>query len=163
SSSPSYTAPSNANSFNITAGTATKLVFTNQPASGVSIQATGTGNFAAAVAVEDVNSNIETADGASTVTLGINNNPGSGVLTCSSSASIMVLDCIWNVETAGTATTVTLRIGDNPGSRALTCSSIGVFTVTASSGVAAFSGCAITKAGSGYTLTAASSPSSTPP
>src|SRR5207244_4679198 len=71
SSSPSRTAPSNANSFNITAGTATKLVFTNQPASGATIQATGTGSFPASVAVEDTNGNVETADSTTTVTLAI--------------------------------------------------------------------------------------------
>ncbi|TMB90902.1 MAG: hypothetical protein E6J45_07880 [Chloroflexi bacterium] len=125
SSSPPHTAPSNANSFNITPGTATKLVFTNQPAAGASIQATGTGSFAASVAVEDTNGNVETADNATTVTLAIGTNPGSGVLTCANAG------------------------GTGP--------------VAVSSGVAGFTGCAISKTGTGYTLTASSSPSRTAP
>src|SRR5207248_6464260 len=47
---------------------------------------------------------------------------------------------------------VTLAIGTNPASGALS----GTATVAASSGVATFSGLSIDKAGTGYTLTAAS-------
>ncbi len=50
---------------------------------------------------------------------------------------------------------VTLAIDNNPGHGTLTCQ--GGLTATAASGVAMFTGCAITKAGSGYTLTASSS------
>jgi len=123
SSSPVLTPPANANAFNITAGTATKLVFTTQPTVGQNIEATGTGSFAASVAVQDVNGNTQTLN-TSSITLAIGTNPSTGVLTCT-----------------------------NPGG----------LTVTASAGVANFTGCAITKAGNGYTLAASSSPVLTPP
>ena len=116
SSNPARTAPTNANAFNITAGTATALTFTTQPTSGQNIQATGTGTFNASVAVQDANGNTETGDNATTVTLAIGSNPSLGVLTC----------------TGG----------------------LGPKTVTA--GVANFTGCAITKTGTGYLLTATS-------
>jgi hypothetical protein len=103
-----------------------KLAFTAQPASGASIQATGTGSFDVSVAVQDVNGHTATNDNTDTVTLATDNNPVGGVLTCA-----------------------------NSGGR----------TVTVASGVADFTGCAITKAGTGYTLTAssASSPSLSAP
>jgi hypothetical protein len=52
--------------------------------------------------------------------------------------------------------TVTLAIasGQNPGNGTLSCT--GGLTATVSAGVASFTGCAITKAGTGYQLTAAS-------
>ncbi len=124
-SSPSRTAPSNANSFNITAGSASNLAFTAQPASGQNIQATGTGSFAVSVAVQDANGNTVTSDNSTAVTLAIGTNPGGGTLTCTNTG--------------------------------------GLGPVTASGGVASFTGCAITKSGSGYTLTATSSPSRTAP
>ena len=122
-SNPARTAPTNANAFNITAGTATALTFTTQPTVNQNIQATGTGTFNASVAVQDANGNTETGDNATTVTLAINNNPSGGVLTC----------------TGG----------------------LGPQTVTA--GVANFTGCAITKVGTGYTLKASSNPAHTAP
>lgn len=96
----------------------TQLVFTTQPASGANIQATGTGTFSVAVAIEDANGVKATKDNSDHVTLAIDpaNDPGSGTLTCT-----------------------------------------GGLTATVSSGVASFSGCAITKAGNGYKLTASSS------
>ena len=111
----SLTAPANANSFNITAGTATQLAFTTQPSSGQNIQVTG--SFSVSVAVQD-------SDG--------------------------------NTVTSGTGSTdsVTLAIGANPGGGVLSCTNSGGLTVTASAGVASFTACAITKAGTGYALTA---------
>jgi hypothetical protein len=120
STSPSLAAPANAHSFIIAAGPSVKLAFTTQPSSGQDIQATGTGSFPVAVAVED-------ADG--------------------------------NVVTGDSGTSITLSLGTNPGGGTLSCTNAGGLTVTDVSGVASFTGCAITKAGTGYTLTAASAPS----
>jgi trimeric autotransporter adhesin len=105
-------------------GAATKLAFTTQPSSGANVQATGTGTFAPAVAVEDTYGNVESGD---------------------------------------SSTTVTLAIGTNPSSGTLSCTNTGGLTVTVAAGTASFSGCAITKTGIGYTLTATSSPSHTAP
>ena len=104
-------------SFHAATSTLTQLVFTGQPNSGVNIQATGTGSFAVAVAIEDANGNKATHDNTDAVTLAIasGHNPGSGTLSCT-----------------------------------------GGLTATVSSGVASFTGCAITKAGNGYQLTASS-------
>jgi trimeric autotransporter adhesin len=123
-SSTSLTAPANANAFNITAGTATRLAFTTQPSAGQNIQAAGTGSFPVAVAVQDANGNVETADSGTVVTLALGTNPGGGVLSCTNAGDL---------------------------------------TVTDVSGVASFTGCAITKTGTGYKLTASSSPSFTAP
>ena len=94
------------------AGAASQLVFTNQPAAGQTIQATGTGSFAISVAVEDAIGNVVTSN-VSNVVLAINNNPSSGALSCT-----------------------------------------GGLAQAASNGIASFTGCAITKAGTGYTLKA---------
>ena len=98
--------------FNVTAGTASKLVFSIEPPS-----STATGSaFTSVVSEEDTNSNVISSDSATTVTLSIAANPAAGTLTCT-----------------------------NPGGA----------TATVSSGVASFT-CSINKAGSGYTLAAAS-------
>jgi hypothetical protein len=84
-SSPVLTPPVNANSFNITAGVASKLVFTTQPVGGVIV---GT-NFATQpkASVEDANSNVVTSDIGS-VTLSIatyvagNGGSTQGTLAC---------------------------------------------------------------------------------
>ena len=70
--------------------------------------------------------------------------------------SVAVQDAKGNTAANDNSDTVTLAIatGDNPGSGTLTCA--GGLTATASSGVASFTGCAITKAGNGYELTASS-------
>jgi hypothetical protein len=104
-------------SFNGTTNALTRLVFTNQPSSGLNIQATGTGSFNVSVTIEDANGNAAGHDNSDTVTLAIasGHNPGSGTLICT-----------------------------------------GGLTATASSGVASFTGCAISKVGSGYQLTATS-------
>jgi hypothetical protein len=230
SSSPSRTAPSNANAFNITAGTATQLVYLQQPTNTV---AGSTITPSVTVQVEDANGNVEVGDTTTTVTLAIGTNPGGGTLsgtatqtassgvatfndlsinktgtgytlnatsnpahgttasslfniavgaatqlaftvqpvananiqatgTSTFSASVAVEDANGNVETGDTTTAVTLAIGTNPSSGALTCTG-GLGPTTVSSGVASFTGCAITKTGTGYKLTASSSPSRTAP
>ena len=71
--------------------------------------------------------------------------------------TVAVEDANGNVETADNATTVSLAIGTNPGGGTLT----GGSAVTVASGIATFSGLSINKAGTGYTLTASSTPSYT--
>jgi hypothetical protein len=92
STSPSLSAPTNANAFNIVAGTASQLAFTTQPASGANIQATGTGTFAVAVAVQDQNGNTVTSDSGRSITLGIGTNPSGGVLSCTNAGGLTVSD-----------------------------------------------------------------------
>ena len=76
--------------------------------------------------------------------------------------SVAVQDASGNTETGDNATTVTLAINNNPSGGVLTCTGgLGPKTVTA--GVANFTGCAITKVGTGYTLTASSNPARTAP
>ena len=71
--------------------------------------------------------------------------------------TVAIEDAYGNVETGLNSGSVTLAIGTNPSSGVLTCS--GGLTANVSGGSASFTGCAITKAGSGYTLKATSSPS----
>ena len=71
--------------------------------------------------------------------------------------TVAVVDADGNVETGDDATTVSLAIGTNPSAGTLT----GGSTVTVSAGVATFTGLSINLAGTGYTLTASSSPSLT--
>src|SRR6202030_995261 len=78
------------------------------------------------------------------------------------SASVTVQDADGNTVTTAT-NAVTLAIGTNPSAGVLACTNTGGLTVNAVSGVAAFTGCSITKAASGYTLPATSSPVLTPP
>jgi hypothetical protein len=70
--------------------------------------------------------------------------------------AVAIQDAKGVVATNDNTDTVTLALasGDNPGGGTLTCT--GGLTATASSGVASFTGCAITKAGNGYQLTASS-------
>ena len=68
-----------------------------------------------------------------------------------------VEDANGNVETSDNATQVSLAIGTNPAGGTLS----GGAAVTVASGVATFSGLSIDKAGTGYTLTASSTPSYT--
>jgi hypothetical protein len=106
-----------------TAGAASKLTFTGQPAAGQNVQA-GTGSFSVSVTIQDAAGNPVTTD----------------------------------------TRTVTLDIGNNAGpSGLLTCTNTGGLIVAASAGVAVFTGCAITDAGTGYTLTASSNPALTVP
>jgi hypothetical protein len=75
-------------------------------------------------------------------------------------ASVAVQDANGNTEISDSTTSVTL--GSNPAG-GLSCTNAGGLTVTASAGVASFTGCAMSKAGTGYTLTALSSPTRTAP
>jgi hypothetical protein len=70
----------------------------------------------------------------------------------SQTVAVSVEDANGNVVTTDNSTMVTLAIGTNPATGVLTC--VSGLTVTAVSGVATFTGCAITNAGTGYTLTA---------
>ena len=70
---------------------------------------------------------------------------------------VQIQDANGNVVPSDNTTNVTLAIGTNPGGGTLS----GAATVTASSGIAAFSGLSINKTGTGYTLVATSTPSLT--
>jgi len=80
-----------------------------------------------------------------------------GGATFSTQPVVTVQDAGGNTVTTDNSTQVTVAIGTNPSSGTLS----GTKTVTVSSGVATFSGLSIDKAGTGYTLTATSSPSYT--
>ena len=71
--------------------------------------------------------------------------------------TVAVEDANGNVETSDNATQVSLAIGTNPSGGMLS----GGAAVTVASGTATFSGLSIDKAGTGYTLTASSTPTFT--
>jgi outer membrane protein assembly factor BamB len=77
--------------------------------------------------------------------------------TITPAVTVAVEDANGNVETADNATQVSLAIGTNPAGGTLS----GGSAVTVASGIASFSGLSIDKAGTGYTLTASSTPSYT--
>ena len=77
--------------------------------------------------------------------------------TITPAVTVAVEDANGNVETADNATQVSLAIGTNPAGGTLS----GGSAVTVASGIATFSGLSIDKAGTGYTLTASSTPSYT--
>ena len=77
--------------------------------------------------------------------------------TITPAVTVAVEDANGNVETSDNATQVSLAIGTNPAGGTLS----GGSAVTVASGVATFSGLSIDKAGTGYTLTASSTPSYT--
>jgi hypothetical protein len=87
---------------------------------------------------------------------------GTGGLALSTQPVVTVEDAYANTVTSD-ASAVLLTIGSNPSGGTLTCSAN---PLAASGGVASFAGCAIDRAGNGYTLTATdgslSSASSTP-
>ena len=72
------------------------------------------------------------------------------------SVSVAIEDSNGNTVTSGTGSTdsVTLAIGTNPATGVLSCTNTGGLTVAAVAGVANFTGCSITVAGTGYKLTA---------
>lgn len=80
--------------------------------------------------------------------------PGGGVAMTawSSQPSVTIVDAGGNVA-AGTNAQISLAVAGGTAGATLTC--LGGLTQAAVQGVAAFSGCAIDKAGSGYTLSAA--------
>ncbi|MGO9027468.1 MAG: beta strand repeat-containing protein, partial [Acidimicrobiales bacterium] len=69
--------------------------------------------------------------------------------TGSFSASVAIQDGGGNTVTTDNTTTANLAIGINPAAGVLSCTNTGGLTVTAVAGVANFTGCAITKAGTG--------------
>ncbi len=71
---------------------------------------------------------------------------------------VAVEDANGNVETSDNTTQVTLAIGTNPAGGTLS----GGSSVTVSAGIATFSGLSINTAGTGYTLTASSTPTYSP-
>lgn len=77
--------------------------------------------------------------------------------TITPAVTVAVEDANGNIETSDNATQVSLAIGTNPAGGTLS----GGSDVTVASGIATFSGLSIDTAGSGYTLTASSSPSYT--
>jgi len=77
--------------------------------------------------------------------------------TITPAVTVAVEDANGNVETSDNATQVSLAIGTNPASGTLS----GGSAVAVASGVATFSGLSIDNAGTGYTLTASSTPSYT--
>ena len=77
--------------------------------------------------------------------------------TITPAVTVAVEDANGNIETSDNATTVSLAIGTNPAGGTLS----GGSAVTVASGVATFSGLSINNAGTGYTLTASSTPSYT--
>ena len=77
--------------------------------------------------------------------------------TMTPAVTVAVEDSSGNIETGDNSTTVALAFGNNPGVGTLT----GGSAVTVISGVATFSGVSINKTGTGYTLTASSTPSFT--
>ena len=77
--------------------------------------------------------------------------------TITPAVTVAVEDANGNVETSDNATQVSLAIGTNPASGTLG----GGSAVTVASGIATFSGLSINNAGTGYTLTASSTPSYT--
>ncbi len=70
---------------------------------------------------------------------------------------VAITDAGGNIVTTGVSSTktVTLALGANPGGGVLTCT--GGLSKVAVAGIATFAGCAISKAGVGYTLVASSS------
>ena len=77
--------------------------------------------------------------------------------TMTPAVKVAVEDANGNVETSDNATQVSLAIATNPGGGTLS----GGSAVTVASGIATFPGLSIDTAGSGYTLTASSTPSYT--
>jgi outer membrane protein assembly factor BamB len=77
--------------------------------------------------------------------------------TITPAVAVAVEDANGNVETSDNATQVSLAIGTNPAGGTLS----GGSAVTVASGIATFSGLSINTTGTGYTLTASSTPSYT--
>ena len=80
-------------------------------------------------------------------------NAGAGAVI-TPAVKVAVEDASGNIETSDNATQVSLGIGTNPGGGTLS----GGSAVTVASGIATFSGLSINTAGTGYTLTASSTP-----
>jgi trimeric autotransporter adhesin len=96
-----------------------------------------------------------TVNAAAPAKLGFTQQPSSstGGLAFGTQPQVAIQDQYGNTVTTDTRS-VTLAIGTNPGGGTLSCAAN---PVSASAGVASFSGCKIDKAGIGYTLTASAS------
>ncbi len=124
--------------------------------SGLSIDKAGTGYTLTAASTGLTGA----TSGAFNITVGpaaklaVTTGPGNSVAGAAfgTSPAVTVLDAGGNTVTTSSVS-ITLAIGTNPGSGTLS----GTATVSAVNGVATFSGLSIDKAGTGYTLTAASS------
>ncbi len=126
----------------------------NTPGSGYTLTASSTPSYTAATSAAF---NI-TGVGPS-AKLGFVQGPassGAGA-TITPAVTVAVEDAAGNVETSDNATTVSLAIGANPAGGTLS----GGAAVTVAKGIATFSGLSINTPGSGYTLTASSTPSYT--
>ena len=128
-SSSGLTAPSNANSFNITAGAASKLVFTAQPSAGQQITAAAGDLGTLTVAVQDQSGNTVTGDSGRSVALAVASGPGSmsctsGLSVSDSSGSASFTGCA--ITTAGTYTLQATSVG-------LTTATGNSFTIAAAS------------------------------
>lgn len=77
---------------------------------------------------------------------------GTGTFT----VRVAIQDSDGNTVTSDNTDDVTLAIDNNPSAGVLSCTNPGNLTVQAVAGVAQFTGCSITEAGHGYTLTASS-------
>ncbi len=131
---------------------------------GVSINTAGTGYTLTASSTPTYTSatsgafNITTSVGPSTklaFVVGPSNATAGSVIA--PAVKVAVEDASGNIETSDNATSVTLAIGTNPGGGTLS----GGTAVTVSSGIATFPGVSINTAGTGYTLTASSTPTYT--
>ena len=133
---------------------------------GCAITETGTGYTLTASSgslTAPANANAFTITAGSAAELGFTAQPSSGQNIQATgtgtmpTVSVAIEDSNGNTVTSNNSDTVTLAIGNNAGpGGVLSCTDTGGLTVTASAGVANFTGCAITKAGTGYTLTASS-------
>jgi hypothetical protein len=154
-------------SFTAATSAPSSLAFTDQPRSGQSIQATGTGSFPVEVAIEDANGNTASNDNTDTVTLAIASgaNPGSGTLSCTggltatvSSGVASFVGCAITMAGSGyelTASSTSLTVPANANSFTITAGTFAQYgVVTAATATA---GTAVT----GVTLTAEDSDGNT--
>ncbi len=157
-------------SFTAATSAPSSLAFTDQPRSGQSIQATGTGSFPVDVSIEDANGNVASNDNTDMVTLAIASgaNPGSGTLSCTggltatvSSGVASFVGCAITMAgsgyelTASSATSTSLTAPANANSFTITAGTFAQYgVVTAATATA---GTAVT----GVTLTAEDSDGNT--
>ena len=147
----------------LTGGTAVAVVAGVATFSGLSIDKVGTGYTLTASSTPIY---LPTTSSAFSITPGTatqlafvqgptNSTPGA---TMTPAVTVAVEDANGNIETGDGSTTIGLTIGTNPGSGTLT----GGTAVAVVAGVATFSGLSIDKVGTGYTLTASSTPMYSP-
>ena len=148
----------------LTGGSAVTVASGIATFSGLSINQVGTGytltasSTPACTAATSAAFNITSGIGAPTKLAFVQgpSNAAAGA-TITPPVKVAVEDANGNVETADNSTTVSLAIGTNPGGGTLT----GGSAVTVASGIATFSGLSINQVGTGYTLTASSTPAYT--